>query len=289
MAKTGSKSKSGLRTLSPFRYPGGKTSLRPYVLDWLLTLPKPPEVFVEPFAGGASVGLAVADQNAAAKVILIEKDPEVAAFWRVAFSPSARKLAEQIMSFVPGRRTVKEILRRNDETDIEIAFRCLVRNRFQYGGVMAPGAGLLRDGEAEKGIHSRWYPKTLCERLAALRKLATRIQVIEADGLVCLRKHTSNPNAAMFIDPPYVVDGEGPGSRLYKFSDVEPADVFSALVGSRASWMITYHGHPKVSQLAKSVGFLVESVRMRTAHHASKEEWIIHPAGTPQAIVARIP
>ena len=40
---------------SPFRYPGGKTWLVPHVRAWLRSLPKKPQVFVEPFAGGGII------------------------------------------------------------------------------------------------------------------------------------------------------------------------------------------------------------------------------------------
>src|SRR5881392_3351921 len=38
---------------SPFRYPGGKTWLVPYVRSWLRGRAIPTSVLVEPFAGGA--------------------------------------------------------------------------------------------------------------------------------------------------------------------------------------------------------------------------------------------
>ena len=37
---------------SPFRYPGGKTWLVPYIRQWLSSLPARPHEFIEPFAGG---------------------------------------------------------------------------------------------------------------------------------------------------------------------------------------------------------------------------------------------
>jgi hypothetical protein len=37
---------------SPFRYPGGKTWLVPYIRDWLGAKKKTPSRLVEPFAGG---------------------------------------------------------------------------------------------------------------------------------------------------------------------------------------------------------------------------------------------
>ena len=41
---------------SPFRYPGGKTWLVPRVRQWLASIERPHEL-IEPFAGGAIVGL----------------------------------------------------------------------------------------------------------------------------------------------------------------------------------------------------------------------------------------
>jgi len=48
---------------SPFRYPGGKTWLVPYINRWLASLNFRPAEFVEPFCGGAIVGLNVAFDN----------------------------------------------------------------------------------------------------------------------------------------------------------------------------------------------------------------------------------
>lgn len=67
---------------SPFRYPGGKTWLVPRVRTWLASLPGKPAIFVEPFAGGAIVGLTVGFEGLADHVVLVELDPQVAAVWQ---------------------------------------------------------------------------------------------------------------------------------------------------------------------------------------------------------------
>jgi len=48
---------------SPFRYPGGKTWLVPYVRMWLKARPHPIEELIEPFAGGGIVGLTAAFES----------------------------------------------------------------------------------------------------------------------------------------------------------------------------------------------------------------------------------
>ena len=45
-----------VKQLSPFRYPGGKTWLVPEIRNWLRSARRMPDVFVEPFAGGAMAG-----------------------------------------------------------------------------------------------------------------------------------------------------------------------------------------------------------------------------------------
>src|SRR5215207_7583150 len=75
---------------SPFRYPGGKTWLVPIIRRWLLSRPKRPEAFIEPFAGGGIVSLTVVFENLASKALLVELDDEVAAVWRTIFGGDAQ-------------------------------------------------------------------------------------------------------------------------------------------------------------------------------------------------------
>src|SRR5438067_6981748 len=81
---------------SPFRYPGGKTWLVPHVRAWLRSLPKKPQVFVEPFAGGGIISLTAAFEDLADKVLMVELDHEVAALWKTILSDENAWLCEQI-------------------------------------------------------------------------------------------------------------------------------------------------------------------------------------------------
>ena len=85
--------------LSPFRYPGGKTWLTPCVRQWLQSTDRRPTEFIEPFAGGGSVGLMVASEGLAQHVTLVERDDQVAAVWRTIIYGDWRWLAERIATF----------------------------------------------------------------------------------------------------------------------------------------------------------------------------------------------
>ena len=66
---------------SPFRYPGGKTWLVPYIREWPRTVG--PEIeLIEPFAGGGNVSLTAGFEDLAKSIVMVEKDEDVAAVWR---------------------------------------------------------------------------------------------------------------------------------------------------------------------------------------------------------------
>ena len=91
---------ASVKLISPFRYPGGKTWLVPRVFQWLTSLSTKPKLFIEPFAGGAIVGLTVAVEHLADCVLLVELDDQVAAVWHTIITKNEGKwLADQIGQF----------------------------------------------------------------------------------------------------------------------------------------------------------------------------------------------
>lgn len=94
---------------SPFRYPGGKTWLQPRIRSWMNSLRVRPKVFIEPFAGGGSIGLTVAFENLAQHVVLCELDRQVAAVWETILLGEAEWLAGRILSFELTHDSAKEI------------------------------------------------------------------------------------------------------------------------------------------------------------------------------------
>src|SRR5437867_5738906 len=66
---------------SPFRYPGGKTWLVPYLRRWVCSLPSKPGYLIEPFAGGGIISLTALFENLVERVLMVELDDHVAAVW----------------------------------------------------------------------------------------------------------------------------------------------------------------------------------------------------------------
>lgn len=260
---------------SPFRYPGGKTWLVPKVRQWLLSLRRKPAVFVEPFTGGGIVGLTVAMEHLAERVVMVERDPNVAAVWRVILDGDAEGLVRRILDFQMGRERVVAELARPAESVEHRAFQTILRNRVQRGGIMAPGASLVKNGERGRGLASRWYPETLASRIRAIVEHRNRIEFVEGDAFTVLPRYLDRAAAAFFVDPPYTVGGKSAGSRLYLHSVVDHARLFGLMSRVAGYCMLTYDDATEPRELAESHGLLVEEVPMVNTHHATMMELVI--------------
>ena len=71
--------------LSPLRYPGSKRRLASYVSQALELNDLHPQLYVEPFVGGASVALQLIFDGLVEQAILIDLDPLIANFWKAVF------------------------------------------------------------------------------------------------------------------------------------------------------------------------------------------------------------
>ena len=259
---------------SPLRYPGGKTWLIPHIRAWLGRTPPHP-LIVEPFAGGGIVSLTAVMERLVERALMVDLDRDIAAFWRAALYHGPR-LAERIQCFTPSRDQIEELACQAPHDVIEHGFRTLVLNRTRRGGVMAPGAALIRQGENGHGVASRWYPDTIRKRLAEITTHADRITFCETDGARLLEDvalHRSD--ACFFIDPPYTAGGKRAGSRLYAHNTVDHAKLFELMASSRADFLMTYDCSEEIVSLVRAYDFHAAVVVMKNSHHARVSELVI--------------
>lgn len=260
---------------SPFRYPGGKTWLVPHIRQWLSSLKTRPAEFIEPFVGGGIVSLTVAFERLTDRVTMVELDDQVAAVWRTIISGDGEWLASRIATFNLTINSAKSVLALTASTIYEKAFQTILRNRINRGGIMAPGAGIIKTGENGKGVQSRWYPQTLKKRILNIIDIRDRITFIEGDGIEVLRRNARRSDAVFFIDPPYTAAGKKAGSRLYTCSELDHEELFKVTSRIKGDFLMTYDDAEGVRDLARRNGFDMETVAMKSTHHAKMTELLI--------------
>ena len=256
---------------SPFRYPGGKTWLIPYVRQWLTALNGKDKELIEPFAGGGIVSLTAVGEKRVRQALMVEIDEEVAAVWQTILSKDAEWLGEKIIDFVVTKPNVEALLARKPADNREKAFAILLRNRVSHGGILANGAGLLKHGENGKGLLSRWYPRTLRDRILDIQNYKTNIRFVHGDGLQVLYDNAHRSDAIFFIDPPYTIAGR----RLYRYPDVDHPRLFRIAAELQGPFLITYDNADEIRKLASANKFQIAEIPMKGTHHAEKTELVI--------------
>lgn len=256
---------------SPFRYPGGKTWLIPTVRQWLKQDIKSVHKLVEPFAGGGIVSLTAAFERLAQHIIMVELDKEIAAVWEVILSNQNKWLADRIFSYDLTIDNVKAELEKPDKELVDIAFCTILKNRVFHGGILAKGSGMIKNGENGKGIASRWYPKTLHDRIVAIDYVKDKISFISGDAFKVLEQNLDDERAYFFIDPPYTVAGK----RLYTHFDIDHERLFDYTSQLKGKFMLTYDDKTEIRQLADKYKLQYRTIPMKTTHHLEKNEIII--------------
>lgn len=260
---------------SPFRYPGGKTWLVPLFRRWMMSLPSQPVTFVEPFAGGGIISLTAAFEQLADSVVMVELDDQIAAVWQTILSGDAQWLAKRILHFDLSPESAKAEFTKSPKSQCERAFQTILKNRTAHGGILAEGAGVLKNGENGKGILSRWYPQTLAKRITNIELVASRLEFIHGDAFEVLGRFQKDREAVFFIDPPYTAGGKSAGSRLYTHSVIDHDKLFSLCEKVRGDFLMTYDNAEEVRALAEKHGFETKPVAMKNTHHAEMDELLI--------------
>lgn len=256
---------------SPFRYPGGKTWLVPYVRQWMKSMQHRPLEFMEPFAGGGIVGLSVLFDNLAEKLTLVEIDRNIASVWKTILSIQGARLASEIMSFELSEESVRSCLSSSPKNQFDRAFQTILRNRVQRGGIMAPGASLMKQGENGRGLASRWYPETLARRILSIFENRHRVRFRHQDGIQFIQENADRNEIAFFIDPPYTVAGR----RLYTHSEIHHEKLFRETAKVKGDFLMTYDNAKPIRELAARFGLDTHKIPMKNTHHEIMNELLV--------------
>ena len=160
-----------MRYQSPLRYPGAKSGLVGVIGDLVADAAQDlgtPELFVEPFAGGASTSLRLAGAGLVQRVLLADADPLVARFWQVA-AADTEWLIDRIMDepVTLERWDHWRDWHPSDPRDRDTAVKCLFLNRTTFSGILHGRAGPIggRKQESKYKIDCRFNKEGLAARL----------------------------------------------------------------------------------------------------------------------------
>src|ERR1043165_4723732 len=134
--------KRPVRHLSPLRYPGGKGRLAPFVQLLFEQNKLMDGYYVEPYAGGAGVGLSLLLMEYASRIYINDISKPVHAFWKTLLHDTdalCRKIRDKKVTPEEWRRQRNILHNFKDYSPSSVAFATFFLNRTNRSGILHSG------------------------------------------------------------------------------------------------------------------------------------------------------
>ena len=264
---------------SPLRYPGGKGKVADYFKQLFKENLLYDGVYIEPYAGGASVALSLLFNEYASKIIINDIDRSIFAFWHSVLNETeslCRNINDSPVSIEFWQKQ-KEIQKEKTEHDLlTVGFSTFFLNRTNRSGILSAG---VIGGQGQSGnwkIDARFNKKDLIGRIQKIASYKGKIELFNSDAveLVKLLKTTLPQKSLFYFDPPYYVKGKDLYLNYYEFNDhKEIAQEISTLHDQK--WIVTYDSVPTIQNLYNDFRQLKYSLNYSAAQASKGEELMI--------------
>ena len=229
---------------SPLRYPGGKGRLSDYFKQIYEVNSLCGGVYVEPYAGGAAVGLSLLIDGYASRVIINDIDLSIYALWYSVIN-QAEELCRLINDTPVDVKTwefQRRIQKERDKHDLlELGFSTFFLNRSNRSGIL--GAGII-GGKSQSGrwkIDARFNKNDLISRIQRISQYRDKIELHNLDAMRLIDQIIDELPEKTFVyfDPPYYMKGKALYLNFYGKDDhTSVANRISKI--SLQKWVVTY-------------------------------------------------
>jgi len=238
---------------SPLRYPGGKARVANYIKRIFEENSLRGGIYVEPYAGGASVALTLLFDGYASKIIINDKDRSIFAFWNSVLNETDKlcELIEKTPVDLETWRAQKEIQKEKKDCDLlELGFSTFFLNRTNFSGIIKAGVIGGQKQEGEWKIDARYNKEDLILKIKKIASCNHQIEVHNLDTieLIDLLKGELPKKTLFFFDPPYHIKGKD--LYLNYYNDENHKEVERALGKIvKQKWILTYDNVDFISNL----------------------------------------
>lgn len=228
---------------SPLRYPGGKRRLATVVMRLLEENSFKDVHYVEPYAGGASIALALLFEEYASFVHINDLSRPVFAFWHTLLNDGeelCRRIRHVRVSMAEWHRQ-REVYERRDTVDLcDLGFAALFLNRTNRSGIIAGGVIGGQDQTGNWSLDARFNKDELIRRVRKVGRYASRIRLYQQDALDFTNSVLPKlgQNVFAFYDPPYIENGRDLYLNNYALKDHR--DLATRIADLTQAWIVTY-------------------------------------------------
>jgi DNA adenine methylase len=230
---------------TPLRYAGGKGKLAAYVKEIIGANRLFDGEYVEPYAGGAAIGLELLFQEYVSRIHINDFSRPVYSFWKAVLYDTeelCRLIKNTQLSVVTWDLQKRVFGNPDDHSYVELGFAAFFLNRTNRSGIFNGGIIGGRDQNGPWKIDARYNADDLIFRIESIAKMRRRIKLTRSDALALLRHGSPRwtKKTLIYLDPPYYERGRELYYDYYQSQDhAELAHFVRANMGGRA-WIVSY-------------------------------------------------
>lgn len=246
--------------VSPLRYPGGKRKLANFVKAIFRTNDLLDGEYIEPYAGGAGIALALLYGEYVRRIHINDIDRSVHAFWHCVLDETDDlcRLIHETPVTMDQWYHQQRIQADPNASHLERGFSTFFLNRTNRSGILTGG---VIGGKAQGGkwtLDARYNKPELIGRIEKVARYRHRISLRNLDAIEFLQTVVPlvEQHALIYLDPPYYVKGQ---QELYT-NFYEPSDHRIVAATIRAlehqPWVISYDDVPEIRELYRGLRFM---------------------------------
>jgi len=238
-------------TLSPLRYPGGKSKLTAYVLETLRLNKLEGGTYAEPFAGGAAIALYLLINQHVKNIYINDLDESIYCFWHSVINETELfcRMIDVIGVTIEEWHKQKRVYQSRSASMLERGFATFFLNRTNRSGIIKAGVigGLDQSGNYK--LDCRFNKERLKQQIrliGTMRDCITLTNLDAVDFIETLLPSLDN-NTLVNIDPPYFVKGKGLYANFFEESD--HYRLYEAVTNITQPWIVTYDDVPEINDI----------------------------------------
>ncbi|MBI5841057.1 MAG: DNA adenine methylase [Chloroflexi bacterium] len=283
--------------LSPLRYPGGKRRLVNFMKTIIQENGLIRGQYVEPYAGGASIGLALLIDGYVNHIYINDLDRAVYAFWYSVLYKTEKltKLIQETSVTIEEwykQRKIQENKKR--ASLVELGFSTFFLNRTNRSGIISGGVIGGKEQNGDWKLDCRFNKPELLQRIRKISEYKQKISLFNKDAFAFIQTELPKlgTNSLVYLDPPYYIKGQ----QMLYVNYYEPNDhksIANLISHVNHRWIISYDDVPEIRLLYKKYKSLAYKL-----HYTAQDKYkgneilffcnnlIVPKSDNPQAIKA---
>lgn len=236
---------------SPFRYPGGKACIFPFVSKLFYENHLIGSNYAEPYAGGGGLALKLLFEEYVNNIYINDFDRAIYCVWKQITENTIRfcDWLSDVEVNVETWKYHKAIQSSDAEVDdFDLAKATYFLNRTNISGVIKGGmiGGYNQSGKYK--IDARFNRDDLINRIERIARFRNRINISNLDGLAFIRRmDKKSEEIFIYLDPPYLQKGADLYMNYYSKKDHE--NLSKNVHKMDKKWMVSYDNHDFILNL----------------------------------------